>query len=122
MNVEHRRDKRDRVFLTAMLSWDCGDVEVKLTNLSSLGACAEYPGSVAPGTEVQISRGDLSVPARIAWADDGRIGIEFADPLNLREFRTHGQTSTGSAATPLHKPVKKLSRQLERHWAEILNR
>jgi len=120
MKAEHRRYKRDRVYLTAMLRWECGGVEVKLTNLSSLGTCAEFPGDLAPGTEVEISRGDFIVPARIAWAVEGKIGIEFADPVNLREFRTQSQTSAASVTMPLLRPVEKLSPRLERRWAEIL--
>ena len=122
MKAEHRREKRERVLLTAMLRWDGGGVEVRLSNLSSLGAGAEFPGLLEPGTRVRISRGDLDLPARIAWAVDGRIGIAFDVPLNVREFQTHGHAPAGFATTQLHKPVQKLSPRLERRWAEILKR
>ena len=122
MTVEHRDDRRNRVFLKAILRSADGDVDVKLTNLSSLGACADYPLLLAPGTEVQIARGDLRVHAQIVWAAEGKIGIEFADPLNLRLFRAHGQTSGAPASAPGHKPVGQLSPRLEYHWAKVWNR
>ncbi len=121
MKAEHRRDKRSQVFLRAFLRSADGDIEVKLTNLSSLGACAEYPVVLAPGTEVQVSRGDLRVPARIAWAVEGKIGIEFVEALDVNQFRTQGQASAGFPLAALHKPVEKLSPRLERHWARILS-
>ena len=120
MKAEHRGDKRSSVFLTATMRSADGDVEVKLTNLSSLGARADYPIVLAPGTPVQISRGDLTVDGSIAWAAEGKIGIEFAEPVNLREFRMQGQVSGASILAPLHKPVEKLSPRLERQWAKIL--
>ena len=122
MKAEHRREKRERVLLRAMLRWDDGGVEVKLTNLSSHGACAEFPGLLESGTMVHLSRGDLCLSARIAWAGEGRIGIKFTDPVNLSDFRTPAQAANGSIAMPLHRPAQKLSPRLERHWAEILKR
>jgi len=122
MKVEHRRDKRSHIFLNAMLRLPDGEFEVKLTNLSSFGACANYPVTLAIGTEVQISRGDLTVPGRIAWSVEGKIGIEFVDPLNLQEFRTRGQTSAPPVRSPLHRPVEKLSPRLRREWAKMLSR
>lgn len=121
MKAEHRRDKRSRVFLSAFLRTADGDSEVKLTNLSGVGACAEYPVVLAPGSEVQVSRGDIRVPARIAWAAEGKIGIEFVEALDVNEFRTQGRTSANSHLSDLHKPVEKLSPRLERHWAKILS-
>ena len=121
MSIEHRLDKRSRVFLRAMLRSPEGEVEVKLTNLSSLGACADYPAPLAAGTEVYLWRGDLTVPGRIAWAENGRIGIEFSSPLDLEAFRTQGRASAGCAVAALHKPVERLSPQLQRHWAKILS-
>ena len=122
MKVEHRRSIRSHVFLKAMLRCAQGEFEVKLTNLSSLGACAEYPVPLAPDFEVEISRGDLRMAARIAWPADGKIGIEFADLLNVRAFQAQGKVSADCAPTPLHKPVERLSPRLEPRWGELLNR
>jgi hypothetical protein len=119
VKVEHRRDKRSRVFLTAVLRSADGEVEVKLSNLSTIGACAHYPIILAPATEVQLSRGDLLIPARIAWSADGRIGIEFREPIDVEAFRTQGHASDRFQAAPLHKPAERLSRRMEQHWADI---
>ncbi len=121
MGIEHRRDKRTHVFLRAMLRSVAGEMEVKLTNLSSLGACADYPAQLAPGEEVYLWRGDLTVPGRVAWAENGRIGVEFSRPLDVEAFRSQGRPTADNTVAALHQPVKRLSPQLQRHWAKILS-
>ena len=98
-----------------------GEAEVKLTNMSSLGACADYSVPVVAGTEVYLWRGDLTVSGRIAWAVDGRIGIEFSQPLDLDAFSAQGRATASCTVAALHKPVERLSPQLQRHWAKILS-
>jgi len=83
MTLEHRRERRSHIFLDVVLRLPDGEIEVKLTNLCSIGARADYPIVLAPGTSVQILRDDLRLPGRIAWAVAGKIGIEFMDPLSL---------------------------------------
>lgn len=83
MTLEHRRESRSQIFLDVVLRLPDGDIEVRLTNLSSIGARADYPILLAPGTSVQILRDDLRLPGRIAWAVAGKIGVEFTDPLSF---------------------------------------
>ena len=122
MANDQRRDGRSRVFLSATLHSAHGEANVRLSDLSTLGACADRPSGLQPGDEIHVSRGDLSVAARIAWVRGNLIGIEFATPLNLDQFRAQGQRSSKFELAAMHKPVEKLTPRLERHWAQILSR
>ena len=122
MANDQRRDKRSRVFLNATLLSAHGETNVRLSDLSTFGACADRPNGIQPGDEIHVSRGDLSVAARIAWASDGLVGIEFVEPLNLDQFRMQGQPSAKFALAAMHKPVQKLTPRMERHWAGLLKR
>ena len=122
MANDKRRDKRSRVFLSATLHSAHGEANVRLSDLSTLGACADRPSGLQPGDEIHVCRGDLSVAARIVWARGSFIGIEFAKPLNLDQFRGQGQRSSKFELAAMHRPVEKLTPRLERHWAQILSR
>ena len=122
MTTESRRAKRSHVVMAARLRSRSGDVPVKVKNLSSTGACADCPDPLQPGDPVQLIRGDLVIPATIAWAVEGKIGIQFLEPVDERAFRAQGQASGNSVVMPLLKPAERLSRRLEQHWAGILNR
>lgn len=122
MNAEHRRERRSHVVMTARLRWHSGEMAVKLKDLSAGGVCAACPDAIAPGEPVELIRGDLAVPATVAWAAGGRIGLKFDQPIDEQAFRAQGQAATAPAVLPLHKPAERLSRRLEQHWAEMLNR
>lgn len=121
--ADQRRGKRNRVFLTVLMRWPSGSVQTKLTNISSLGACGNCAETPAPGTEVELVRGDLRVPARIVWSFDGMVGLEFAEAVDAAVFRVGSQHSADTSTSAPHlKPVERISSKLERHWTEIWNR
>ena len=119
MKSDHRRHKRSRVFMTAMLRSEFGAGEVKLTNLSSRGACADCSEDLPAGTQVQIERGDIRVPGSVAWSSDGTIGVRFDEPVDERAFRTQSQKSAAYVPTPFSTPAERISRRAELHWTEI---
>jgi hypothetical protein len=58
-------------------------VDARLMNISSLGFMAETDAEVAPGGRVWLSLPGLPrVNALVVWARNGRIGGEFADPID----------------------------------------
>ena len=121
MAADHqRREKRGRVFLTVLLHGPFGSVDLRLTDLSPHGACGSCPHPLPPGTEVELVRGDVSVPARVIWAADGKIGVEFSAAVDEGVFRA--QNRGAAAAQVTFRPVEKSSRRLERHWLDILSR
>jgi hypothetical protein len=84
-----RRMKRSRVLLTARLRTPFGDIEVRLRDLSQKGALLEVNEEFMVDDEVVFSRGDTVVPARIAWAGGGRIGLEFLREIEESEVLIH---------------------------------
>lgn len=72
-----RTAKRSRVLLAAKLDTPSGEVEARLRDLSRKGALVEVSKPLEVGTEVTFMRGSTVVPARVAWAGSGRLGLEF---------------------------------------------
>ena len=72
-----REAKRARVLLAAKLQTPFGEIDARLRDLSRKGALVECARPLEVGTEVRFVRGSTIVPARIAWAAAGRVGLEF---------------------------------------------
>ena len=59
-------------------------VEVKLRNISSMGALVECPLAVSPGTELAIDIvGVAPVRGIVRWAQSGKFGIQFTQQFDL---------------------------------------
>lgn len=69
--------KRARVLLAAKLQTKYGEIDARLRDLSRKGALVECHEVPKVGTEVVFKRGKISVPARVAWAGNDRVGLEF---------------------------------------------
>ena len=69
-------------------------VDARLINLSSLGFMAETDAAIQPRTRVWLTLpGIARVNALVIWAKDGRIGGEFAAPIDpLRVFQALGES------------------------------
>lgn len=88
-DAQNRRAKRSRVLLTARIRTKSGVIDARLRNLSQSGALLESQTMPATGSPVVFERGDTIVDARVAWAVDGRFGIEFLDPIEESEVLIH---------------------------------
>lgn len=84
-----RSHRRSRVLLSAMLCGDSGDIPVRLRDLSRSGALVEHPEPLAVGSQVVFHRGATMVPARVAWAGPGRMGLEFLRAIEENEVLVH---------------------------------
>ena len=73
----NRRMKRARVLLAAKLQTPFGEIDARLRDLSRRGALLECSPLPPVGSEVVFTRGPITVPARVAWAGSGRVGLEF---------------------------------------------
>src|SRR5665213_405493 len=80
-----RKTKRARVLLAARLETADGEVEARLRDLSRKGALVECRVAPPAGAEVVFVRGATSVPARVAWSIDNRVGLEFAYMIDEHE-------------------------------------
>jgi len=84
-----RSAKRARVLLAARLQTPFGEVDARLRDLSRKGALVECAKVPPVGTEVVFIRGATVVPARIAWAGENRVGLEFHYMIDEQEVLVH---------------------------------
>lgn len=95
-----RKEKRARVLLACRLHSHAGDVEARLRDLSRKGALVECQAVPAVGSEIVFSRGSISVPARVAWAGQGRVGLEFAYMIDENEVLVQLKRTTTDQNQP----------------------
>ncbi len=81
-----RTAKRSKVLLKARLLTPEGESQVRLRDLSRRGALVDCQEAPPIGTEVLFARGSKAVAARVAWATDGRMGLEFLRPVDRHEI------------------------------------
>ena len=84
-----RSAKRARVLLAAKLETDSGEIDARLRDLSQKGALVECLQVPRAGSEVVFVRGATRVPARVAWAGEGRVGLEFHCMIDEQEVLVH---------------------------------
>jgi diguanylate cyclase (GGDEF)-like protein len=78
------REPRHRLMRRAMTCIDGAMVEVKLRNISSMGALVECQNPVAPGTELAIDIvGVGPVRGCVRWAQPGKFGVQFGQQFDL---------------------------------------
>ena len=67
-----------------MASIDGTVCEVRLRNISVMGALVECPQAVAPGTRVAMDIvGAGPVEGTVRWAQSGKFGIQFNDAFQM---------------------------------------
>jgi predicted signal transduction protein with EAL and GGDEF domain len=78
------REARHRLMRRAVASIDGEAVEVKLRNISSMGALVECPIAVSPGSELTIDIvGVAPIRGIVRWAQSGKFGIQFGHQFDL---------------------------------------
>lgn len=80
-----RQAKRARVLLAAKLETPNGTIDARLRDLSRKGALLECGKPPVAGTELVFKRGGTAVPARVAWSDSSRLGLEFHEMIDESE-------------------------------------
>ena len=94
-----RAAKRARVLLTAKLETRTGEIDVRLRDLSRKGALLESAQLPPVGSEVVFRRGATAVSARVAWAGEGRVGLEFRDQIDEHELLVQLKRGEGERST-----------------------
>ena len=84
-----RSAKRALVLLAAKLKTPFGEIDARLRDLSRKGALVECAQVPPVGSEVVFTRGTTVVPARVAWAGAGRVGLEFHHIIDEQEVLVH---------------------------------
>ena len=78
------REPRHRLMRRAVTCIDGETVEVKLRNISSMGALVECHVPAAPGAELAIDIvGVCPVRAVVRWAQSGKFGVQFIQQFDL---------------------------------------
>ncbi len=78
------REPRHRLMRRAITAIDGRTIEVKLRNISSMGALVECPIPVSPGTELPIDIvGVGPVRGIVRWAQAGKFGVRFGEQFDL---------------------------------------
>jgi len=78
------REPRHRLMRRAITCIDGETMEVKLRNISSMGAQVECPASVAPGMAIVIDIvGVGPVTGTVRWAQAGKFGVQFGEQFDL---------------------------------------
>lgn len=117
-----RGARRSRVLLAARLQTPSGSLEARLRDLSRKGALIECQGAPPVGTEVLFSRGATSIPSRVAWSAEGRVGLEFAYPIDEQEVLVQLRRTTSDQHQPrfrrprLGETMSERERQAARLW------
>lgn len=117
---QNRRSRRSHVLMAASLRSDGGDLGVKLRNLSEHGALVEAELLPQVGAVVWFRKGELNLPARVAWVEDGRAGVAFDSILDTESVMRHIPVPTPPRKLDFRRPPIK-ARQLtagERKVAE----
>jgi EAL domain-containing protein (putative c-di-GMP-specific phosphodiesterase class I) len=78
------REARQRLMRRAITSIDGNTIEVRLRNISSMGALVECDLPIAPDTELAIDIvGVGPVRGVVRWAQSGRFGVQFGQQFDL---------------------------------------
>jgi hypothetical protein len=85
------RELRRRVVVPARLRHGASWSDTCILNLSSRGMMIHTNQQVAPGTAVEIRRGDHVIIARVVWRSGGRAGLQAEERLPVDEIMTVGQ-------------------------------
>ena len=109
-NVDTRTVDRDSLFLLAQLrvAGDETDYRVKVRNLSAGGMMAEGDVAVTRGSRVHVELRNIGwVEGSVAWKQENRFGIAFADEIDPKMARA---PVTGSTAPTIvnTEPLRKI--------------
>jgi hypothetical protein len=107
-NVETRTVDRDSLFLLAQLRVDGDDTvyRVKVRNLSAGGMMAEGDALVTRGSRIFVELRNIGwVEGSVAWRQESRFGIAFADEIDPKMARAPvtGINSPRAIGEPLRK-------------------
>ena len=89
-DTDQRHLNRDSLFVMAGLRLGGSDQEhrIKVRNLSSGGLMAEAPLRVARGMPLEVEVRNIGwVAGSVAWVQDNRFGIAFAEEIDARAAR-----------------------------------
>jgi hypothetical protein len=83
------REPRHRLMRRAIASINGQPTEIRLRNISAMGALVESPEMVAPGQTMTIDIvGVGPVVGTVRWAQPGKFGVQFTENFDLARLAT----------------------------------
>jgi diguanylate cyclase (GGDEF)-like protein len=105
------REPRHRLMRRAIADIDGETVEVKMRNISSMGALAECPHPVAPGTELTIDIvGVGPVRGIVRWAQAGQFGVQFENRFDLARLAPKKEKRGATILKPWYAEQRQVDR------------
>jgi hypothetical protein len=81
-----RAAARTNLFMAATLQSADASTEVKIRDLSVVGAQIESSLNLPIGSEITLVRGGLSVHARVTWSNERRSGLHFTSQVSVSDW------------------------------------
>jgi predicted signal transduction protein with EAL and GGDEF domain len=99
------RQPRHRLMRRAVASIGGETLELKLRNISSMGALVECATVPAPGTQFTMDIiGVAPIRATVRWAQEGKFGVQFSEEFELARLAPRKETrdANGNVQRPVH--------------------
>ena len=98
--IGERRSRRSRVLLSACLDVAGIPLDVKLRNLSEVGALVEGDCLPSVGSTIWFRRDSLHLESTVVWVAGRLAGIAFARTLKREEILRHIPPTTRPPSQP----------------------
>lgn len=102
--TQNRKSRRSNVFMKASIEQSGQSRDVKLRNLSHDGALIEASDLPVEGSELLFVKGELRVPARVAWCTEKQAGLAFTKHLDPVQVLHHVPAPKARVASRYRRP------------------
>ena len=97
------REPRHRLMRRAVAGFDGQQIEIRLRNISAMGAQVECDQVVIPGQQVTINIvGVGPVTSTVRWTQSGQFGVQFNDQFDLARLAPKQVSNGQPAPSPWH--------------------
>jgi hypothetical protein len=104
------REARHRLMRRAMTCIDGQMIEVRLRNISSMGALVECDIAIAPGEELAIDIiGVGPVRGLVRWSQAGKFGVQFGQQFDLARLAPKKEKTANQMVNSWHNAQRQAS-------------
>jgi diguanylate cyclase (GGDEF)-like protein len=101
---QFNRPPRQGLLKLAFVQWNGMQFQVRVRNVSGGGAMVEGDRTVPPGSSIQLDLPECgSLGAEVRWSESRRMGLQFAEPLDLRKMTGKEKTATRAVQSDYHR-------------------
>ncbi|MBS0478500.1 MAG: EAL domain-containing protein, partial [Proteobacteria bacterium] len=100
---ENARAPRYSLIRTANAQWNGMTFTVRIRNIAVGGALLESTRDLPDGAQIQLDiPGCAGIGADVRWSKEGKVGVRFERPFNLRELGPVQRTPANDAPSVVH--------------------